>query len=66
MARTTGTNWACGYKTYRNGQLPGLYSSKQRALFGVLARLRGQRADNDQLAKIVVFAWAYSNGRLVG
>jgi hypothetical protein len=48
-----------------HGQLPGLYASKQRALFGVLARLRGQGARNEQLAKVVVFAWAYSDDEWV-
>lgn len=30
VARTTGTNWACGYKTYRNGQVVGFVPPLER------------------------------------
>src|SRR3954447_8974872 len=30
VARTTGTNWACGYKTYRNGKVVGFVPPLER------------------------------------
>jgi IS30 family transposase len=30
VARTTGTNWACGYKTYRNGEVVGFVPALER------------------------------------
>ncbi len=30
VARTTGTNWACGHKTYRNGEVVGFVPALER------------------------------------
>ena len=42
-----------------HGQAPGLYSSKQRALFRWVAEKRGQGARNERLAAAVIYTWLY-------
>ncbi len=42
-----------------HGQAPGLYSSKQRAMFRWLAEHRAQGARNERLAAAVIYTWLY-------
>ncbi len=42
-----------------HGQAPGLYSSKQRAMFRWLAEHRAQGPRNERLAAAVIYTWLY-------